>query len=234
MQSLNLFDNNISVTQYTLKLNPPVQSQTQTTQTCGQGAIGMFKWGDAQLVEKQRARLRVLACFYTPLLLHAVLIPVLQKTHRVSLRALDWLVTNYSKKNPVVYKTSNTALCAQTTLVNIHKDYKVWLRTHKRRNFDMFRRHGRVSFELDGETYITTVAQLNFFSWAIQYEVLDYALKHIHDIEADHAQALSKSRHLSTSAKTPPHATKRRQALSKPPRVKCFVYNVHIQINASS
>ena len=195
----------------------------RTTQTRGQGQCGLFYWKDNSLVEKQRTQLRVLSQYYSVSLLRAVVVPMLKQTHRVSLRALDWLVTNFSKKHPVVYKTSSSALCPAPTIINLHTHYKLWLRTHKRRNFDMFRRQGRVFFDVDGVTYTTTVAQLNFFWWAIQYEVLEYALKHVDAIERDHTQAMVQSRAQMAST------GKRRQLLTKP-RATCFVYNIHMRL----
>ena len=217
---------------------------TQTTQPCPAGAVGMFSWDDNNIVEKQRCRLQFLNSFYTEQLLRSVLLPVLLKTHRVSLRALDWLVTNYSKKNPVVYQTlPDNPFCPQPTLVNIYKDYKVWLRTHKRRNFDMFRRHGKVKFQLDDTTYYSTVAQLNFFAWAVQFEVLQYAEKNIQIIEQDHTRALAhaklvkKQQSLSLPAGSQvyqkAHYHKRRQPLTPVTPGNCFVYDVHLQMKST-
>lgn len=111
--------------------------------------------------------------------------------NKLSLRALDWLVTNYSKKMPIVYKATPPKL--PPVLVNVHNEYKNWLHTHKRRNFDMFRRRKRIFFTFKGEEHRTTVGQLNFFYWASRYGVLAYARTHIDDIESDHAMSTKRS-----------------------------------------
>jgi len=150
--------------------------------------LGRFYWEESRgdvLEPKQRARLAEIAPYYTDKVVVAMLLPIISKSDRLSLRALDWLVTNYSKKKPIVYKASPPG--HPMVPVNMHNEYKSWLSNHKRRNFDMFRRRKRIFFNLGKQEYRTTVGQLNFFYWAARYGVLDYARKHIDEIETDHA-----------------------------------------------
>ena len=157
--------------------------------------IGRFYWmfnpldeTDDNLDPKQRARLADIVSYYTDAVIETILIPIISKSEtggRLSLRALDWLVTNYSKKKPVVYKIAPPN--HPTIPVNIHNDYKSWLNNHKRRNFDMFRRRKRIFFDFNEQTFETTVGQLNFFFWAARYGVIDYAKTNLLEIEADHA-----------------------------------------------
>ena len=163
--------------------------------------IGRFYWlvdttlkTDDNLDPKQRARLSDIASYYTDEIIESILIPIISKSEtggRLSLRALDWLVTNYAKKKPVVYKIAPPH--HPIIPVNIHNDYKSWLNNHKRRNFDMFRRRKRIYFEFRDQTFETTVGQLNFFFWAARYGIIDYAKTNIVEIEADHA--ISTKRH---------------------------------------
>lgn len=194
--------------------------------------LGLFTWERGSINYKQEQRLGFLANFYTTDMLRTVLVPMIEQKHVVSLRALDWLVTNYSKKTPVVYETpiTNTITSRKqnSSVVNIHAEYKNWLRTHKRKNFDMFRRKGRIFFELDAHVYETTVAQINFFYWAIKYEVLSYALQHVKAIESDHSITLK-----STRKGTFEKQKKKRRELSKPPSLKCYVYEVTTTIQGS-
>ena len=166
----------------------------------GKESVGRFYWQNdtGTLEPKQRARLADIEPYYTDTVIDSILIPIITKSEpnmhirpeRLSLRALDWLVTNYAKKKPVVYKIAPPN--HPTIPVNIHNDYKSWLNNHKRRNFDMFRRRKRIFFEhrdaTSGNmlTHETTVGQLNFFFWAARYGVLDYARANILAIEADH------------------------------------------------
>lgn len=101
--------------------------------------------------------------------------------NRVSLRSLDWLITNYSKKKNISYMLPDDA-----RVFNIFMDYKSQLKSFSKRMFDCFKRRNRIEFPLpDGSVIETTIAQLNLFRWAIRYGVFDYCKTHLHDIEAD-------------------------------------------------
>lgn len=95
-------------------------------------------------------------------------------THRVSLRLIDWLVTNYSKAMTIVYEVNGRSF-------NIHQSYKNMLKAYSKKMFDPFRRHERVYIDnpnVYGSSLETTVAQLTFFRWAIEHDVIQYAIKH--------------------------------------------------------
>jgi hypothetical protein len=90
-------------------------------------------------------------------------------SNKVSLRLVDWLVTNYSKTHNVVYYVNKIPF-------NMHHSYKNMLRAYSKKLFDPFRRHKRVYLNPNSASMIeTTVAQLTFFKWAIENEVLKYA-----------------------------------------------------------
>lgn len=93
----------------------------------------------------------------------------------VSLRILDWFVTNYSKKNNVSYITKTGKH------VIVYLAYKSHLKAYSKKMFDPFCRHERIDFR----GISTTVGQLNFFAWAIEDECIDYMHTHIDDIHAD-------------------------------------------------
>ena len=103
----------------------------------------------------------------------------------LSLRLLDWLVTNYSKMNNVVYDIQDEN--GGTRPFNMFLNYKTQLKAYSKKQFDPFQRRERISFNIqsaDGLTkHISTVGQLNFFRWAIQNNVIDYAQNHIQNIE---------------------------------------------------
>jgi hypothetical protein len=118
-------------------------------------------------------------------------------TKRISLRLLNWLVTNYSKKHNIRYTLENNQS------FNIFLEYKNQLKSFSKKFFDPFRRRNRVFYtnthdiiflqsKLDHDLYkkrkdgiITTLAQLNAFRWFLKYKVLDYALQHLTEIEKD-------------------------------------------------
>jgi hypothetical protein len=83
---------------------------------------------------------------------------------KISLRLIDWLVTNYAKKHNISYMTTSGRH------VIVYLAYKHHLKAYSKKMFDPFCRWKRIQFmEMN-----TTVGQLSFFEWAIQDEVLDY------------------------------------------------------------
>lgn len=118
--------------------------------------------------------------------LQADVLPIVEQRHeRVSLRLLDWLVTNYSKCRPVQYEWDQKPY-------NVYEDYQRHLTAHNKRLFDPFQRRDRVRFRCaataDGayqeRELVTTIGQLNFFQWALQHGVVQYAVEHAREIEA--------------------------------------------------
>ena len=123
-----------------------------------------------------------------------VLLPIILQKTRLSLRSIDWFVTNYCKKYNVNYIiTKNNT---ETTYFPF-KSYKAQLKAYSKRFCDPFCRRNRVIFDyknnqivnnlkIDHNSYIvTTIGQLNFFKFAIQDNIINYALEHIDEIEAD-------------------------------------------------
>lgn len=130
--------------------------------------------------------------------------------HKISLRVLDWFVTNYSKRVNVVYPLEMPN--GETKGFNVYCNYKSMLKGFSKLRFDPFSRRTRITIlDADGNEIQTTVGQLNFFRWAIKSKVLDYSLEHAKEIEKDMLQCI-KSR--SSSGNTEMNKTKRRE-LSK-------------------
>ena len=86
----------------------------------------------------------------------------------ISLRLIDWFVTEYSKDNSVIYKKKN----GKQFLV--HVGYKSGLKGFQKKFFDPFCRSKRINVDICGEPVVTTIAQLNFIKWCIQNQVIDY------------------------------------------------------------
>ena len=104
---------------------------------------------------------------------------IYQKTP-LSLRLLDWLVTNYSKKYNIVYQLTN--VLNESYNFNIYLDYKNQLKAYSKKFFDPFCRQKRIIIDIstmkwvefydsykedDKKFIVTTVEQLNFFRWFI-------------------------------------------------------------------
>jgi len=103
----------------------------------------------------------------------------LQGTSTISLRLIDWFVTNYAKQ----YNTSYI-LNGQEFLV--YTNYKSQLKAYSKKLFDPFCRRERIMFQISGyEPFLTTVGKLNFFRWAIEKGILDYIKSNFSKIEKE-------------------------------------------------
>ena len=142
------------------------------------------------------------------------------KKDKVSLRIIDWFVTNYSKKNDTIYNIysdsegytlDDKSMCIADT-INVFHSYKSQLKSYSKKNFDPFCRRDRLPYVYNesGDIINTTIGQLNFFRWAIQYKLIDYIKEHFNDIEEDMNNSLNLLKKNSKSLER-----KKRQELSK-------------------
>lgn len=153
----------------------------------------------ATIQHKKQVLLDSLDAFYANSHNRDVLSFVLGKQSTVSLRILDWLVTNYAKKHNVVYTLCRDDGNARS--FNLFVDYKSQLKAYSKKYFDPFCRRDRIEYtNSDGEIFYTTVGQLNFFRWAITNMVIKYANDHMDEIEADMVAA-TQHRYATTSTK---------------------------------
>lgn len=117
------------------------------------------------------------------------MLPILNQTAHISLRILDWFVTNYAKKRKIVYQINGQ-------MFNVYLNYKSQLKAFSKKQFDPFCRKIRkvggkqiyegIKYYYDAKKNIeTTVGQLNFFKWAISNGVLSYIIEHLTDIVDD-------------------------------------------------
>lgn len=126
-----------------------------------------------------------------------ILVSIIDSKYHLSLRMIDWLVTHYSKNNNVIYWISNndnkiyekcpTDIDNHHTFkkVNLYLDYRAQLKSYTKFNFDSFRRHDRITFIIDSEKNLkieTTIGQLNFFRWAFNNNIIEYATIHKKEI----------------------------------------------------
>ena len=101
----------------------------------------------------------------------------------ISLRIVDWFVTNYSKKNFVIYQLTQNN---HTSRFKVFNDYKLKLKAYSKKRFDPFCRWDRITIPYDNDRYMeTTIGQLNFFKWALQNNVINYIENHYKEIESD-------------------------------------------------
>ena len=184
---------------------------------------------------KQELIVNSLQKFYTGRTDMKESLPMLKGTSDLSLRLVDWFVTNYSKRHNTVY-----ILDGQEFLV--YTNYKSQLKAYSKKLFDPFCRRERILFQIPGEEpFLTTVGKLNFFRWAIEKNVLTYLSLHAPTIETDMNKAMkeqNKARNstatstesstsvvsttslVTTSTASSARSTRRRQAEKEQPAAK--------------
>lgn len=112
------------------------------------------------------------------------ILPILQGTSDLSLRLVDWFVTNYAKKH-------NTGYILEGQEFLVYMNYKSQLKAYSKKLFDPFCRRERILFQVPGEEpFVTTVGKLNFFRWAIEKGVLTFLTLNTQLIEADMNKAM--------------------------------------------
>lgn len=132
---------------------------------------------------------------------------IITQKNILSLRILDWLVTNYAKKYNIVYTITKNNINKN---FNIYLDYKNQLKAYSKKYFDPFCRRDRIMIDIKDFSWkiinnynkeksnenvlITTVGQLNFFKWFIENNVLNYAIENIEQIDKDMSETLNKSK----------------------------------------
>jgi len=103
---------------------------------------------------------------------------------QVSLRVLDWFVTNYTKKNDTGYYVQTGE--DRYKYIFVHRDYKAQLDSYSKRLFDPFCRRSRIILvDPFGNRLKTTVAQLNFFRWVLENKVIEFIQDNQEKIEKD-------------------------------------------------
>jgi len=100
------------------------------------------------------------------------LIKIIEGSYSVSLRLIDWFVTNYSKKNNTIIMRN---VDNDVIHFNVYLSYRSQLKAYSKQQFDPFRRRDRMHFYYEkGKHLETTIGQLNFFRWVIVNNILEY------------------------------------------------------------
>jgi hypothetical protein len=114
---------------------------------------------------------------------------VIGKSKKISIRIVNWFVTNYAKQYFTVYELPQD---------NRSERFFVWTRFrsaedgYSKEMFDPYSRKDRIVIPYDENTkLITTIGQLNFFKWAIMHKVIDYIIAHYDDITNDMTNRLT-------------------------------------------
>ena len=167
--------------------------------------------------------LNSLQTYYTDNKNASKLIEILKEENKISLRIIDWFVTNYSKKNNTYYTIFETPtkkksfVCENNKILkqfNTYHAYKSQLKSFSKKKFDPFCRRNRIMFDCNGIEIETTVGQLNFFKWAIDNLIIDYIKNNYNEIENDMNNCYNSVK-IQKIEKKEKNERKRRQELSK-------------------
>lgn len=110
--------------------------------------------------------------------------PIIEQKSTVSLRILDWFITNYSKKYRVILNKS----------FDVYQNYKLMLRSFSKKAFDPFCRKNKILFYYaDNEFIETSCGQLCFFRWCFQNDILKFVETHLEEIENDMKDSLKQT-----------------------------------------
>jgi hypothetical protein len=167
-----------------------------------------------EIQSKEQLVLHRLAGFYSDPTILARVRAIITGESRVSLRLIDWLVTNYAKKHNVSYLTKSGRH------VIVYLAYKAHLKAYSKKMFDPFCRWKRIQF-MDMNT---TVGQLSFFEWAIQDDVLNYLEEHFDDVQKDMDEC-------STTMQTTEGARRKRHELSRSATKSICLHSVTVKVS---
>lgn len=126
------------------------------------------------------------------------MLEIINGESNISIRLLDWFVSNYSKKYGTFYKIK---INRRIQLFYVHSEYKNQLHGYAKRYFDPFCRKNskkviykyRTQYSKGANskssnkpiTFLSSIGQLNFFQWAIRYKIIKYVQLHLKQIEND-------------------------------------------------
>lgn len=170
--------------------------------------------------------LRQIHAGFTDEIVETIHIPLIVKSFPISLRLIEWTLVNYAKSHKVVYPW---VVDEKEILVNLEEVYKIWLREWRRKLFDPFRRWDRIYFTFKNLDYETTVAQLNFLKFALEWGVIEFAMKNKSSIEQEMNSNLKKSK-TEREQCTRNGVKRKRTELSKTPTQTCTVCKYSVKI----
>lgn len=105
---------------------------------------------------------------------------------KLSIRIVNWFVTNYAKQHFTVYDLP------EAKRFFVWTSYKSTEESYSKHMFDPYCRQERILIPYNETSRIeTTIGQLHFFKWAILNKVLDYIIEHFDLIEHDMSARLN-------------------------------------------
>ena len=136
------------------------------------------------------------------------ILKILNGESAISLRILDWFVTNYAKQKYVVYELPTGER------FKVYTDYKLKLKAYSKKRFDPFCRWDKIVIPYRNNQQIqTTIGQLNFFKWVLENNIIGYIEQDYATIEDD-MNARNSTSKLRQDANPDNRTRKKREELS--------------------
>ena len=118
-----------------------------------------------------------------------IMINIISGESNISLRLVDWFVTNYAKEKYTIYdihnNNNNNNNNNNFERFKVYNNYKLMLKSYSKKRFDPFCRWDRISIPYNNIYIQTTIGQLNFFKWIIEKNILQYIEENYNIIEKD-------------------------------------------------
>ena len=128
---------------------------------------------------------------------------IIDQNSVISLRILDWFITNYAKKH-------RTIITHNKQSIDVYQNYKLQLKSFSKRQFDPFCRKNKIIFYYNDEDHIeTSCGQLCFFRWCFENNILNYVKDNLSVIEQDMKNSLKSKKNTKTQ-----ESCQKRQPLS--------------------
>jgi hypothetical protein len=116
---------------------------------------------------------------------------IVENNKKLSIRMVNWFVTNYAKQHFTVYDVPSK-VNGEARRFFVWTNYKCTEDSYSKQMFDPYCRQERILIPYNENQRIeTTIGQLHFFKWAILNKVLDYIINHFDAIEKDMAVRLN-------------------------------------------
>lgn len=159
-----------------------------------------------------------------------------QQQEELSMRVINFGVTNYAEVH------GSRLYWPAVGVFEISQSYRMNLNHFSKRDFDPFRRGERILVPFGTSPmrkwFHTTVGQLNFFHWAIQFDILEFCRRHHAEIKKAMQRHKRESMEFKNQVSKDNHhgPTKIHKKKRKRPHVKhdksgqSFVFHVHVQV----
>lgn len=139
---------------------------------------------------------------------------IVQENKKLSIRMVNWFVTNYAKQHFTVYDVPPTKDGESARRFFVWTNYKSTEDSYSKQMFDPYCRKQRILIPYKEQNIETTIGQLNFFKWAIMNKVLEYIGTNFDAIEKDMSSRLNTTKKRPDDGPGASKTRKKREELS--------------------